>query len=703
MSTQTAKKIWQVIDYNLKKLHFSPEMKSVDLREVNNWLIKESPMSHIFRGLGVTRGQQMNRAFAMHPSIKFIEVIHKLYYLFCLRACDEKLDYVPIPCPSSLWILTKEKWEEVMDGVNKRWSEARTAAYRAWCKATGREDIQKFNGKLEEILKTDKNKFKEWLDYVPEGYYAPCALRLWREKDFIHTPDKFLSTHEDEIFTQLVKSYHYRKVLANFISQGWLTDGEIGVSLAELNKLGEDYAEKLERVFKASVSWELVNVEFSEEIEKWDMECFYHRRKLQMEQIGEIGKASISTFPIEIQGLAERLCKIHNYVSCSIESGGRHLYIPDPDLIAIGEEKELYSRHLAINADKYYGLGKWDVTQYPTQENKELYRKYRQWGREVPCAMSMKTRKRYKVSDLLDMLPIQERIPMKTLSPPSIIMGSNSIDKHLVYDEHGNLVPERPGECVPVSELEKNHPACRYLWARGFDTKKLSTVYNISYCTHALPEDRSVGRYYSRLPGGMKNSPQGRIIIPIVDIDGVQRGWQARAIVAKDKNGDNWYWSDQETWVQVTAGGEDLYVSDRYPKGLTGSIRRYLNATGMVRNESLFGIYQAWQLMKDTPFTERVVYLMEGALDVCKGGPPCVALLGKNISRFQADVILSHFGKVVLICDKDAAGIEMKDNVTFILRDIDVIIGKLPWGKKDLGECSYKEAADCLHDAVKNR
>lgn len=705
MSTDTAKKIWQVIDHNLKKLHFSPDMRSIDLREINNWLIKESPMAHIFRALGLTLAQQMNRAFSMHPSIKFIETIHKLYYLFCLRAYDEKLDYLPVvSCPSSLWTLGREGWDTVMEEVNRKWRQARSAAYRAESKALGRGEYrEQSESRVIAIQKTDEATFYKWLNYIPETYYIPCALRLWREVGSRREAEEFLNSNEDEIRGQLIKSYGYRKILEEYILQGEIQEAEVGISLQELNRLGEEYAAKLERVFKASVTWELVSMDLSDEMVQREQESYNHRKRICMEEVGEIGKANVSAFPQEIQGLIERLGKIHHYISCSIESGGIHIYIPDPDLLAIGEEKELYSRHLAINAEKYYGIGKWNVENYPTQENRELYRKYRQWGREVPCAMSMKTRKRYKVYDLLNMPPLQDRIKVRALTIPTVIVGGSNLNKHLVYDDNGNLVPEKPGECIPLTSLNKTHPACRYLRSRGFDPVRLSAQYNITYCTQALPEDRSVGRYYSKLPGGMKNSPQGRIIIPVIDIAGVQRGWQARAIMVKDKKEEDWFLNDLEEWVQVTQDGEDLFTSDRYPKGLGGSIRKYLNATGMARNESLFGIYQAWQLMKDTPFTERVVYLMEGALDVCKGGPPCVALLGKNMSRAQADVILAHFGRVVLICDRDAAGREMRQNVASVLRDIDVIVGELPEGKKDLGECSYGEAAECLHDAVKNR
>ncbi|MDF1863078.1 MAG: hypothetical protein P1U87_22875 [Verrucomicrobiales bacterium] len=57
--------------------------------------------------------------------------------------------------------------------------------------------------------------------------------------------------------------------------------------------------------------------------------------------------------------LAEALSRIHGQVSVARETGGLHLYMASPAKLTLTGDKELRSRHLAVNAEKFFSLGDW--------------------------------------------------------------------------------------------------------------------------------------------------------------------------------------------------------------------------------------------------------------------------------------------------------------------------------------------------------
>ena len=121
------------------------------------------------------------------------------------------------------------------------------------------------------------------------------------------------------------------------------------------------------------------------------------------------GSISSSRVPKVIMRLAERLAEKHGTVTIAEEASGIHIHLADPEELINSGPKELQSRHLAINAEKYFGIGRYDVDEFPTRENKEMYAKYHAQDKEVPCAVSMKTGKTYRVDDLLHMPTLQAR------------------------------------------------------------------------------------------------------------------------------------------------------------------------------------------------------------------------------------------------------------------------------------------------------
>jgi hypothetical protein len=255
------------------------------------------------------------------------------------------------------------------------------------------------------------------------------------------------------------------------------------------------------------------------------------------------------------------------------------------------------------------------------------------------------------------------------------------------------MVPEWCGKTVPLTDLPKDHPAIKYLEERGFDPVKLQEHLDVSYCVEEAPEDRSKGRFYSKLINGMRNTPFGRIILPIW-INGHRTGYQSRLI--DKKIGDNYFVWDGNNFKAITLNGKDLYPpNDRYPKGFNP--HKYLNALGSKRNCLLMGYDQAVQWNKEQGFDKNSSFciLVEGPLDAAKVGPPAIAILGKSLSEIQASLIKENFGKIIVLADNDKAGNECKQCIFKRLSPYPIDDITIPSGK-DAGELSYTEALNLV-------
>lgn len=693
----------------LRELGMKDGLNAVNITYLNNQLIRKSPFAPYFRALGLSRGHQLHRTFYDQRTHKFLEAVQKIYYLHAAHDVDPAIADLPaVDTPEELWALPVDQWERVYDALSLDFWPTIREISRARKMSQGRTEVYK------ETKQEDIRLMRQYMQ-MPEAQllnvgivtahrtectaYALALLvrRLYKKPE----AQEFLTKRREDIVQGFVSNAAWRFYLAIFhnsevlhkssaefsnyyVDDGWVENITGGISHRELNARAAVYQQKLGDILHAL----------------WDWRPIFTHDVIMNDNIMTTGTISAGDIPDEIVALAESLSYIHGQVKMTSESGGRHLYIPDPELIAQDGEKELFSKHMAINADKYFGLGQWDVDKYPTKENQELYRKYRSKGKEVPCAMSMKTGKRASVRDLLHMPPLNQRLDFHLHLPKQrIITGDSTTDKHLVYDAGGNLVPELPGKMVGLSSLPKNHPALEYLQQRGFDPTLVERQFGVTYCSETYPEDRSVGRVWSRLPGHCKNSPQGRLIFPMQDEHGVCRGWQARAIDAKDAYGNRWLWTDHEAWLQIERDGVDIYVTEDDPQGFK-RLRKYLNARGMTRNSTLFGIYQAIQFTESLPEEQRVCYLVEGVMDAIKGGPPCIAILGKSLSDEQAAVIRKYFTRVVVVADVDTAGESMARCIAKRLEDMPIAMAVLPEGKKDLGDCSYEEADACLKAAA---
>lgn len=406
---------------------------------------------------------------------------------------------------------------------------------------------------------------------------------------------------------------------------------------------------------------------------------------MHSDNIFTIGSLTSGSIPAAVRSLAEDLARIHGPVRISSEANGLQIYIPDPDGLREDGIRAIQDPKLAINPELYLGIGRFDVDEYPTKENRRLYREFRSQGKEVPSAISMKTKKRWSVDALLTMVPIQKRMPNMNIRARVTI---GTICKDMVYDKEGNLIPNWVGDTVPLHDLPKDHPAIKYLRSRNYDINTLEQQFEACYCFKCLPEDRYLGRYYAKLPGGMRKCHQGRIILTI-RMNGVRKGYQSR-LIDKTENGNYYVWSDKEEWLLIRKMNSDGTVSEMYPptdehpRGF--EVPKYLNATGSKRNELLMGYDAALRFNKSREYKDRYCILCEGPMDAARLGPPAIAILGASLSDVQAEFLKKEFGYICTCMDKDVAGRKCLDIINKRLPERvghDVI---LPDGVKDAGD-----------------
>jgi len=157
---------------------------------------------------------------------------------------------------------------------------------------------------------------------------------------------------------------------------------------------------------------------------------------------------------------------------------------------------------------------------------------------------------------------------------------------------------ELPGTVVLLDQLPPDHHASQFVLHRGFDPIELARHLGVGYRVDSLPQF------------GLTHD---RIIIPIY-MYGRLVGWQARYI------------------------GEPPEL--RIPK--------YYTMPGLKKR----GVLYNFDIAKNYPF----VVVCEGVTDVWRVGPRGVALLGKNLSTVQKQLLAAHWGggAVIVMLDGDA-------------------------------------------------
>jgi hypothetical protein len=188
------------------------------------------------------------------------------------------------------------------------------------------------------------------------------------------------------------------------------------------------------------------------------------------------------------------------------------------------------------------------------------------------------------------------------------------MDKPLIRRPHKEEYKEEdlfktvdlPGTCVPVTRLKAGHAARAYLAERNFDPAELVEQWSVHFCVDA-PEDRE-----GFIPGTKwhARAVRNRLIIPIYRL-GTMVGWQARAI-------------------------NEISQPKYYT--MPGLKKQHLIYNGDVCRMYKFGV------------------IVEGVTDAWRVGPRAGALLGKEISVFQKQLIMTYWGSgaMCLLLDPDA-------------------------------------------------
>jgi hypothetical protein len=414
----------------------------------------------------------------------------------------------------------------------------------------------------------------------------------------------------------------------------------------------------------------------------------------QMAALLARGGARIEAYPEDVRRLAEALSRIHGDVDVTTESHGIHLYMADPGLLMTDGIKELRSKHLAINASKYFGLGEWE----------KLTPKAR--DKVGNCMKDQHVI--YRVSDLLNMRPLAAR-DIPNAGPGRVRISSSTAV--MIQDEHGNTIPDHPGTVVPVVDLPDDHPAVFYLKWRGYDLELLWKMFRASWCEEEAPEIRG-RRGYMRLVDGWMNTPQGRIIF-YGDVRGVQTLWQGRMLEYVDETGlchfvfhpyrrqwvqDAWRLSPTVPWQWLAP----YNTLDDQGTLIWKSLAKYYNARGGSRTACGFDAAVAWNRSRRRQ--SRFAVAVEGPLDAGRIGQPAIAIVGKFMSQMQAELLASEFQWVLLGYDNDEAGRSQREKATAVLGAAGVRVQAVyaSASVNDWGEMSRPDCWRALFPAISN-
>lgn len=453
--------------------------------------------------------------------------------------------------------------------------------------------------------------------------------------------------------------------------------------------------------------------------------------------------SSASHAPEEVRKFAKLMSERQGCrVVIAREVSGYHVYIPCPACLEEHGRKELADPKYAINVSKHLALGDdFKDLRHEGQTFDPIALERRMRSRETrddKSGICMRTRQskaphRFNVRDLLDMRTITERHP-DIFARSEVVGHAGSADREQNWEVDpvsGVLCPPPPGVVVPITELPTSHPAVQYLLARGYDLQRLYQQFRCSYCVEEYPEGKN-GIFYRKMPGGWKDTPQGRIIFYSL-VKGVPMTWQARYPEKVSADGRERYML-HPYWEQAT---RTVYTSD-IPVGYSMWSHTHtrpstghawipvppfdeLSQDGTLKfqpSKYRTAKYSSRQMMgwdaaidranKDPDFVKWVV-LCEGPLDAARVGPGGVALIGSSISADNASLVASNFHIVFTAFDEDKAGRGATEKVGKMLMSgnhrssiIQLVIPLQISGGKDLGDMS-QEAFDALFRKARNK
>ncbi len=352
------------------------------------------------------------------------------------------------------------------------------------------------------------------------------------------------------------------------------------------------------------------------------------------------GELSPSSVPIRVRALAEAIGRLHGLVSVSAEASGIQIYFACPRCLEIEGAKALASRKCSFNASKYLGMGLWQARRGTYMANSQV------------CSC-MKCRTVFSLDQLQNYPPLSER---GYKDSETVVIGS--LERKLVPDGRGNMVPPGPGELVPIHQVPPDNPGRWYLEQRGYDCELLWRQFSCCWCVKELPENRELEIYYRRLPLDFRNTPQGRVVF-FGQINGVTSGWQARIPEYVEGN-HRYYWHPyHQQWVlcEFRESARDAWQPIPQIQAsplLWKDLNKYHGAKHMRKSELLLGYDAAREYQRLTGC--KTGFLGEGPLDAGRFGPPAVGCMGKSLSLNQATLLLELFDHVVMFPDKGDAG-----------------------------------------------
>lgn len=376
--------------------------------------------------------------------------------------------------------------------------------------------------------------------------------------------------------------------------------------------------------------------------------------------------------------LCKKLGAIHGTVVRRHEKSGEQAYMACPNCLAEYGDRELTSRHLAINLDKFFDPARTRVSS--GKDGKSSGTK--------GYAQCMKSGDRFTVGDLLNNYPTLEERGIRNHSPKLVVEAGGT--RYLVPDGNGNLVPDAPGLCTPLNQLGHGHPAIQYCLSRNFDPSLLYAQFGAAWCYKESPEGEHFGnRFWRKHADGWKSTPQGRIIF-FTRCSGVVLGWQARYLEMKEELPDGsrrtWVWHPyREAWEL-----EPVWDGRKAPV-------KYITAPGSLKSLAIAGYDNAVAQAKVREIKSPYCLLTEGPLDAARDPAFGLPVFGKTVSEAQALLISIRFRRAILGFDTDVHGRKACEQAERVLGRLGVRTARFFEDgtdvKHDLGEMTYEDVA----------
>ena len=221
----------------------------------------------------------------------------------------------------------------------------------------------------------------------------------------------------------------------------------------------------------------------------------------------------------------------------------------------------------------------------------------------------------------------------------------------LIDDGCGNIIPDHPGEVVPLTELKADHPVVMQLKKRGYIISDLCNQFRASFCINEAPTDWKKGREYRKVNGDFLDTPQNRIVF-YADMNGVQRGWQALAVDCVLGNLRYYLHPYTAQWIPKEHRKGDQW--EPLPHETTFNVSRWLTGPGVRRDELLMGFDAAirWNAT-NRPGRPRVALVARTPLEAGRFGAFGMALITRYFSRTQFELLSTNFGALLYAGQND--------------------------------------------------